>query len=501
MASGRDKPLSQKSESEKDRKFLGHPLGLLNIFATEFCERFSYYGMRAVLIFYLYSTAADGGLGLSQTEAMVMMSMFGSLVYLSSIMGGWIADRLLGPYRSIMYGCITIAAGHIVLGAPFGLTGVYIALLLIIIGTGLLKPNVSVMVGMLYSKDDSRRQAGFSLLYLSINIGAFLSPLIVGSISQSVSYSTAFMIPAAVMGGGLLIYLGLSRRTLAGIGRKPVQPLSVEDKRHWRKILIIAALIIIVVAALIVILDFISIHTVTHAIPLGCALVAVILFIFLIRDKNVSAEERNRMKAYIPLFIAATCFFSISEQQASTFAVVAKEYVNDAIFGFDIPPSWFSSVNPLGIIVLSPLFAIAWTKLGKRQISIFSKMGLGLIIAGAGLVIIAVGFFLNENNGGLLNPMWLIASITIITVGELFLSPTGLAATSLLAPENHISKVMGLWFISEALGQGINTITVQFFNGKAPETFFMIYAFAAFIIGVIVLILHKKLLALAGGIR
>jgi POT family proton-dependent oligopeptide transporter len=177
----------------RKRTFLGHPLGLLNVFSTEFCERFSYYGMRAILVFYLYDAVSDGGLGLSQTDSMIVMSLFGSLVYLSSIMGGWIADRVLGPYRSILLGCILIASGHVVLGAPLGVAGLVAAIMLIVIGTGLLKPNVSVMVGSLYDEDDPKRLAGFSLLYLSINIGAFLSPIIVGAVSQVIGYKTGFL--------------------------------------------------------------------------------------------------------------------------------------------------------------------------------------------------------------------------------------------------------------------------------------------------------------------
>jgi POT family proton-dependent oligopeptide transporter len=215
----------------------------------------------------------------------------------------------------------------------------------------------------------------------------------------------------------------------------------------------------------------------------------------------VSAEERGRMKAYIPLFIAATAFFSISEQQSSTFAVVAKQYLNDNILGFDVPASWFSSVNPLVIIVLSPVFAIVWTKLGNRSMSMISKIGLGIIIAGIGMVVLSFGFFTRASEDDLLSPLWLIAALTIITVGELFLSPTGLSATTLLAPKIHASKVMGLWFLASALGQAVNAATVQFFNGKSPETFFLSYASIAIIIGVAVILMRKKLLKLSAGVR
>ncbi|MDR2162898.1 MAG: oligopeptide:H+ symporter [Clostridiales Family XIII bacterium] len=485
--------------------FFGNPLGLLNIFSTEFCERFSYYGMRAILVYYIYDSVSKGGLGLQEKDAMVIMSLFGSLVYLSCIMGGWMADRVLGAYRAILVGCVFIAVGHVILGAPLGIEGVYTAMIFIIVGTGLLKTNVSVMVGNLYERDDPRRLSGFSLLYMSINIGAFLSPIIVGSIADKDGYKAGFLIPAIFMGIGLFVYVGLSKHTLEGIGREPVQPLTQADKKRWRRIFVIAVVACLVIAANIAIFAAlgrpVSIGAVSDFLPIACAIIAIALFFFIIRDRNVSGEERGRMKAYIPLFIAATFFFSISEQQSSTIAVVAKQYLNTDILGFHIPASWFQSVNPLAIIALSPVFAVIWSKLGVRAPSMVVKMGVGLAIAGLGLVVLATGFFMRASDNELLNPAWLIAALVIITVGELFLAPTGLSATTLLAPEIHIAKVMGLWFISNALGQAINTVTVRFFDGKQPEEYFLIYAAVAMAVAATVLLMRRKLLALASGVR
>jgi POT family proton-dependent oligopeptide transporter len=474
-------------------------VGLLNIFSTEFCERFSYYGMRAILVFYLYDLTTKGGLGLSQTDAMVIMSLFGSLVYLSSIVGGWLADRVLGPYRSILVGGATIAAGHVVLGIPLGVAGTAVAMVLIILGTGLLKPNVSVMVGELYARSDPRRQAGFSLLYLSINIGAFLSPLIVGSISDSLGYHIAFVIPAVVMGLGLFVYIALSKHTLADVGRAPTDPLTAESIRRIRRNFLIGLPIATLVIAGLIAAHLLGLAVISDAIPLVCALLAVALFIFLLRDKRVQGIEQNRIRAYIPLFIAATCFFAISEQQSSTFPIVAKEFTDNVLGGFVFPASWYSSVNPLLIIALSPVFALLWTKLSHRQPSMVVKIAVGLAIAALGFILLTVGFLVSSGN--LLSPFWLVASIFLITTGELLLSPTGLSATSLLAPEIHVSKMMGLWFISNALGQAINTATVRLFDGSAPELFFMGYAVVALAVALAILLMRKLLLSLAGGVR
>ncbi|MDR2586940.1 MAG: oligopeptide:H+ symporter [Coriobacteriales bacterium] len=486
-------------ETAPTKGFFGHPVGLLNIFATEFCERFSYYGMRAILVFYLYDLTINGGLGLSQTDAMVIMSLFGSLVYLSSIVGGWLADRVLGPFRSILVGGTTIAAGHIVLGLPLGITGTVVAMVLIILGTGLLKPNVSVMVGELYARSDPRRQAGFSLLYLSINIGAFLSPLVVGSVSDSIGYHVAFIIPAVVMGLGLFVYIALSKHTLAGVGRVPTDPLTAESIRRIRRNVLIGLPIAALLAAVLVAAHLLGLAVISDAIPLVCALLAVALFIFLLRDKRVQGIERNRIWAYIPLFIAATCFFAISEQQSSTFPIVAKEFTDNALGAFIFPAAWYSSVNPLLIIALSPVFALLWTKLSHRQPSMVVKIAVGLAIAALGFIVLTIGFLISGES--LLSPFWLIASLFLITTGELLLSPTGLSATSLLAPEIHLSKMMGLWFISNALGQAINTATVRLFDGAAPEVFFMSYAFVALAVALAIFLMRKLLLSLAGGVR
>jgi POT family proton-dependent oligopeptide transporter len=455
--------------------------------------------MRAILVFYLYDTVANGGLALSQQDSLVVMSVFGSLVYLASIAGGWLADRVFGAYRSIYYGGIAIAAGHLVLGLPLRVPGTVLAMLLIIVGTGLLKPNVSVMVGALYAKGDPKRQAGFSLLYLAINIGSLLSPLIVGGVNRAAGYNVAFTIPAAFMALGLFVYVGLSKRTLTGIGRLPTDPLNPADVGKVRNWLVAAGVAVLAGAAGLTYLHSREIVAISDSIPFACALVAVVIFVFIFQDKRVAAVERQRMVAYIPMFIAATMFFAISEQQSSTLAVVAKQHVDPHLGGLTLEPAWFSSVNPLGIALLSPVFAVLWTKLGGRQPSVMTKMAWGLALAGAGFILLSGGV-LADRGAGLLNPLWLVGSLLIVTVGELLLSPTGLAATTLVAPQAHLSKVMGLWFLSSALGQAINTLTVQVFDPDRPEVFFLVYAAVAIGFAAAMVVARRPLDRLMAGI-
>ncbi|MDR1851521.1 MAG: oligopeptide:H+ symporter [Propionibacteriaceae bacterium] len=480
----------------KPRTFLGQPLGLVNLFSTELCERFSFYGMKAILVYFLYDSVAAGGLGLSQTDAMVIMSLFGSLVYLTSIVGGWLADRVLGPYRSILIGGITIALGHVVLGLPLGLGGTLVALGFIIIGTGLLKPNVSVMVGQLYAAGDPRREAGFQLLYLSINVGAFVSPLVVGWVSDRSGYHAGFLIPALLMGVALAIYVGLSRQTLHGIGRTVAQPLEKAERFRWAVIGCVGLVAVVSLFVGVTRQGESGLKVLSDSMPAVCAAIAVALFVYFLRDVRLESDERSRIAAYAPLFVAGTCFFALSEQQGSTMALIIDQSVTTTIWGFDIPASWFQSVNPLAIIVLSPVFAALWTRLGHRQPSPVTKIGVGLIIACLGFVVLSVPFILDFQTIG---PGWVVASMVLITVGELMLAPTGLAVTNQLSPVVHLSKMMALWFIADALGQGINAITVRVFDPANPERFFLIYGAVALAVGLILLAVRRRLVTLGRG--
>ncbi|MCL2749829.1 MAG: oligopeptide:H+ symporter [Coriobacteriia bacterium] len=492
--------MSSKTSEKPKRSFFGHPMGLLNIFSTELCERFSYYGMRAILLYYIYNTVSSGGLGVEHTEALVIVSLFGSLVYLSSILGGWLADRVFGPYKGVLYGGLIITVGHVVLGMPWGEPGLFAALFFIIVGTGMLKPNVSVMVGELYTKDDPRRQAGFSLLVMAINIGSFLAPLIVGATSVAFGYHTAFLIPAVMMMAAVFIYVILGKTTLQGIGREPVQRLTAIEKRRWGSV---ATLIVGILVALFVFLGtkgLLNIEMIGNSMPFVCTILAAVLFLFIILDKNTSKVERSRVFAFIPIFLVAAVFWAIAEQQSTTIALVVDTRIDNNVMGYVVPSAWYASVNPLVIIVFAPIFALIWTKLGKRQPSIMVKMSLGLWLAFLGFAVFALAF-ISVGSGELVSPVWILTGISLMTLGELMLSPTGLSATTLLAPDRHMSKMMGLWFVSNALGQGIIALTSHLFNETAPADFYLAYALVALVCGTGMFLARKKLLALAQGVR
>ncbi|HBT95934.1 MAG TPA: MFS transporter [Coriobacteriia bacterium] len=375
-----------------------------------------------------------------------------------------------------------------------------VSLALIVLGTGLLKPNVSVMVGQLYSADDPRRASGFSIFYMSINLGSFIAPLVVGLVSELFEYHIAFMIPAAMMVLALTIYTVLGRGALRGIGRKPVQPLGAGERRRMAFIALIAVVILAATVTILALNNLMDLAVVGDIMPETCTVVAAVIFFFIIRDRNVSGTERSRVLAFIPLFLAGAMFWAIAEQQSTTIALIADTHVQNHVAGFEIPPSWYASVNPLVIIIGSPILALIWTRAGNRQASLVAKMAVGLFLAFAGFVVFAVAFW-QTTSATLVNPLWIVAGLTLMTVGEIFLSPTALAATTQLAPQRHISKMMSLWLISNALGQGVVALTADFFNEAAPAGFFLAFALVALIIGILLLLLQGKLLSMMKGVR
>lgn len=483
----------------QNKKFFGHPLGLLNLFSTEFCERFSYYGMRAILVFYIYATVEEGGLGLTKTDAIQIISLFGSSVYLLTIVGGWLADRVLSSYNCVFIGGIIIACGHICLGLPFSaIPETFIALALIAIGTGLLKSNVSEMVGRLYSEGDRRRDAGFNLFVMGINLGSLFSPFIVGTTQKATNYHIAFTIPAVVMIIALVIYRGLSSRTLADISKKAPHPLSGDDAKN-AIIKIVSGLIVIVIAVVVLIkTNLLTLDTFSIILPLISLIITIILFATMLMDKELTKVEKQRVWAYIAIYCGGVIFWAIEELQSSVMATYADTRANNFIGSFEVPAAWYQSINPLVIVAIAPLLAIVWTKM-KKQPSFFGKSLIGLALTGVAFVIPGVAF-LSINPDEKISPLVLIIPIVLFSVGELFVSPIGLSATTSLAPKKYSSRMMSLWFLNSAVALGANAFTVRFLDEDHPAGFFFGYAIVMGIVVLFIALMLKKLKKLANGV-
>ncbi len=475
--------------------FFGHPKGLSTLFFTETWERFSYYGMKAILLYYMYDQAASGGLGIDQGLAKSIVAVYGAALYMSSILGGWIADRFLGSRRSILYGGILIMLAHLTLAIPGGAAFLYASMVLLVIGTGMLKPNVTNSVGGLYAEDDTRRDAGFSIFYMGINLGAFLAPLVIGTIGQSYNYHLGFSLAAAGMAAGLTQYW-LRRRTLGDVGLAPTNPMTETERGQAVLRIGIGVVLLVACAAFLVVTGEFTASLVVNAVSLLAFIVPVAYFVVMFTSKKVSAVERSRLVAYIPLFIGAVLFWFVEEQQFTVWAQFADQQTDLDAFGFHIPSSWVQVISAMDVIIFAPLLALLWTKLKHRQPSTPQKFTIGLFLSGLSFLIMALVCVL-QGPDGKANPLWLLLSLTVLTIGELCLSPVGLSATTKLAPAAFVAQTVGLFLAADAAGQGLIAQVAPLYNRhSAPVYFGVIGGFvlvAAAILGLLSPAIKRKM--------
>lgn len=486
--------------SVPQKGFFGHPKGLFTLFFTEFWERFSYYGMRAILVYYMYYEVSKGGLGLEESTALAIMSIYGSLVYMSGIIGGWLADRVFGTSKAVFYGGIFIMLGHIVLAIPGNVTMFFVSMVLIVLGTGLLKPNVSSIVGDIYSEEDNRRDAGFSIFYMGINLGAFISPLIVGEVGMKHDFHLGFGIAAIGMFVGLLVFLFTKKKNLGLAGTYVPNPMSSSEKKKVYSIIGLAVVILGIIIAFAIpagLLTFDSFIALVGILGIG---LPIIYFTVMYRSPKTTSVERSRLIAYIPLFIASVMFWAIQEQGSTILANYADKRTQLEFAGITISPAWFQSLNPLFIITLAPLFALMWVKLGKRQPTIPQKFSFGLLFAGLSFIIILIPGYL-AGTDSLVNPLWLVLSYFVVVLGELCLSPVGLSATTKLAPAAFSAQTMSLWFLSSAAAQAINAQIVKFYTPETEMVYFGVIGGVSILLGIILLVLAPKIQGFMKGIK
>nr|WP_180954230.1 peptide MFS transporter [Bacillus sp. M6-12] len=480
--------------------FFGHPKGLFTLFFTEFWERFSYYGMRAILLYYMYYELSKGGLGIDQTTAASIMAIYGSLVYMSGIIGGWIADRLFGTTRTVFYGGILIMLGHIVLSFPGSVTALFISMGLIVIGTGLLKPNVSSIVGDLYSDEDTRRDSGFSIFYMGINLGGLLAPLIIGTVGQEYNFHLGFGLAAVGMLLGLIVFMVTKKKNLGLAGSHVPNPLTQEEKKRTFTIIGIGALAIIVLGAISISTGFLTIDRFIFLISILGIVIPTLYFIFMYRSPKTTEVERSRLIAYIPLFIAAMMFWAIQEQGSIILATYADQRTDLHFAGMEIKSSWFQSLNPLFIVFLAPVFAWLWVKLGNSQPSTPKKFSLGLFFAGLSFIVMIVPAYMNGTDS-LVSPIWLVISFFLVVLGELCLSPVGLSATTKLAPAAFSAQTMSLWFLSNASAQAINAQIVKLYKPETEIIYFGVIGAISILLGAILYWMSPKIQIFMKGVR
>jgi POT family proton-dependent oligopeptide transporter len=481
----------------------GHPRGLTTLFLTEMWERFSYYGMRALLILFMVQAAAEGGLGYDTKKAAAIYGTYTMSVYLLSILGGFIADNFIGAQRAVLCGGVIIACGHFAMACSSQFT-FFAGLVLIAIGTGLLKPNISTMVGGLYAISDTRRDAGFSIFYMGINVGAFSSPLITGYLAQSPDWKTrlanwglnpahswhwGFAAAGVGMTIGLVVYL-LQREHLAHVGLAP--KLEPGESRPWGKL----GLVALGSVALIIAMRASDKHpSVVYA--LFAVQIAAVLFFSFRPD-----PDSKRLGAILIFFMAAEIFWAIFEQTGSSVSLFADRFTRNEIFGWTFPSSWWQSANPVWVILLAPLFALLWTRLGVRQPSSPLKFVLGLFFVALSFVLMVPAAKLTAD--GKVGPLWLIALFFLQTVGELLLSPVGLSTMTKLAPPRLVGLVMGIWFLAAALGNKLAGVLAGEFksdNSAELATFFWHQALWVGAAALVLLALVPWIKKLMGGVK
>jgi POT family proton-dependent oligopeptide transporter len=486
-----------------DTAFFGHPRGLSTLFFTEMWERFSYYGMRALLLRFMVAPVADGGLGFDTATGGAIYGLYVSMVYMTTLPGGWIADRLIGPQRAVLYGGILIAAGHFAMAVP-SLTTFYLGLLLIVLGTGLLKGNVSVIVGRLYGADDVRRDAGYSIFYMGINLGAFIAPLICGYLGQEVDWHLGFGAAGVGMTIGLIQY-SLGRKYLGTAGLHPADPGSPQamaaQKRQAARWLGIGTAVI--VAASLGIWSGVIPVTPTQlsdAAGVFLLILTVAFFGWLYLSPGWTPQERKQNYVIGVLFLAAALFWSEFEQAGSTLNLFAERDTDTTLFGFGFPSTWFQSLNSLYIITLAPLFAWLWIYLGRsgREPSSPAKFAVGLILVGAGFAVLAWGAILAEQ-GTRVSPMWLIVVYLLHTCGELTLSPVGLSAMSKLAPVRIGGLIMGVWFLASSVGNYIGGRLAAFYESMTLPSLFGAVAAVGIACGILMLLFARPMGRLEKG--
>lgn len=468
--------MKQDQEIQKlDRAFMGHPKPLFPLSLTEVWERFSFYGIRPLLVLFMTATLLKGGLGLSKEEASAIAGIFGGCIYLAALPGGWIADNYLGQKKAIFVGSVIIALGHLFIALSYFYPAMFfLGLALIVIGSGLFKTCASIMVGMLYKEDDPRRDSGFTIFYMGINLGAFISPLVTGSLQAKYGWHLGFGAGGLGMLIALLIFAFKAIPDLeefnAKVGMSEDWDKPIKENKNAGRI-ILAMAVIIIGFAFLALGGFIPLNPISIAknmvtVILWCA---GLYFIYLFFFRSLNQDEKKNLIVFVILFFAAAIFWSVFEQQYTTYNFFADKLTDRIAFNQEIPTVWFQSINALFIIILAPVVSVIWIALAKRkaEFSSLTKFSLGLIGAGLGFAVMAFATqSLIDTNGGiesaqkaielgqgvLVSPWWLIVSMLFLTIGELCLSPVGLSIMTKIAPNLIKSQVMGLWFVSISLG-------------------------------------------------
>jgi POT family proton-dependent oligopeptide transporter len=481
-----------------------HPAGLYTLFFTEMWERLSYYGMRALLVLFMVAPREKGGLGIEDKVAAAIYGLYTAGVYLSALPGGWIADRLLGAQRAVWVGGVVIAIGHFTLAIPRS-ESFFLGLLFIVAGTGLLKPNISVLVGHLYPEGGARRDAGFTIFYMGINLGAFIGPLVCSWLGERINWHYGFIAAGVGMLLGLAQF-GFMRRHLGDVGREPLHH-GETLRQDWTLVLAALSALVLVVGLVMARVIVLNPLWLAKGAAFVIAGLAVAYFVWVLVLGKLDPTEKSRVVLIAILFVASVLFWAGYEQAGSSLNLFADRHTARTIeaLNLTLPSGWFQSVPALFVIVFAPVVAAVWVRLARRGVvpSLPAKFGWGLLLLAAGFLVVAVASK-RALNLGPVGPGWLVATYLFHVWGELLVSPVGLSSVTKLAPARIVGQMMGVWFLAVSLGNllaGLFAGEVTGDNAAAmPARFLQVVLFAG-AIGLLLLLLAKPIRRLAAGVN
>lgn len=479
------------------------PRGVLTLALVEMWERFSFYGMVALLVLYLIAPE-DGpwppgpGEGFSEADAAALFGVYSALVLGAPLLGGWIGDRLIGPRRALVSGGILIAIGHFVLLVP-GITIFWLGLLIIAAGTGLLKPNISAVLGDLYAEGDPRRDSGFSLFYLGINVGAFTAPLLCGWIATTYSWRLAFSVAGFGMILGLLQY-ALGRARLGSAGIAVPRPATAQQRRLALTGAVVAmATVSVVFITASAVLGFTA-AVISATVTVIVVIIAIGAFWLLLRRVPETPTERRHLKAFMLLFIATVVYFTLSSQAGSTITEFTQDWVDRGIDSFTVPTSWLLSLNPVLVVIFAPLFAVLWTRLVNRAPSTPTKVALAMVGVGISFLIVAVPGF-RAQDGHTSSMGWILSAFVVLTWAELLIVPIGLSTTTELAPLGLTGQLLGLWYLAASVGGSVGGQLARLVETLGYGGYFLVTGTVVIIIGLAFVALRRRWSHLLAPVR
>jgi len=456
-------------------------------------ERFSYYGMTGLLALYLYTAVDMGGVGLEEPTALAIVGAYGGAVFLATVLGAWVADRLMGAEPVLFWSAVIIMCGHLALAFIPGLGGVAVGLILVALGSGGLKANASALVGSLYDEKDSRREAGFSIFYMGVNLGAFLGPLLTGILQQRIGFHVAFGAAAAGMALGLVIYL-------TGRHKMPTEARHVPEPLARKKMWVLPASIIGTVLAIFALwttglMNKENLATWTSLVSLGAA---VIYFAVMLASKGVDGTERSRVVSFIPYFIASIAFWSLYQQIFNVMTSYSQNQLDRTLFGWEMPINWIQLIPPVFVIALAPVFSALWLKLGDRQPSAPVKAGLALIIIGGAFLMFLVYANAEKNSVPLL---WITLIFMLFVIAELMISPIGLSLSTRLAPKAYTSQMIAVFFLASGVGTALSGVFSEYYDASNQVPYWSALGAGSIVVGVVVLAVAKPVVKLMKGVR